>query len=111
MLERVFKVSATSMHTWSFSDGYASIDDVPVKVKPSLHQVLSQVVDVMNLYFMHDLLYNTYISKFQAHDDPGPLWWSSDTSDAIFFGNIPLWYYIFGSVFNFHKVVQQHNIN
>jgi len=28
------------------------------------------------------------ISKFQAHDDPGRLWWSYDTSHAIFFGNI-----------------------
>jgi len=27
------------------------IDDVPVKVKPSLHQAFSQVVDVMSLYF------------------------------------------------------------
>jgi len=41
------------------SDGHASIDDVLVKVKTSLHQAFSQVVDVMNLCFMHALLYNT----------------------------------------------------
>jgi len=41
------------------SDGHASIDDVPVKVKTSLHQAFLQVVDVMNLCFMHVLLYNT----------------------------------------------------
>jgi len=55
------------------SDGHASIDDVPVKVKTSLHQAFSQVVDVMNLCFMHALLYNTPISKYKAHDDPGSL--------------------------------------
>jgi len=36
------------------------------------------------------------ISKYKAHDDPGPLWWSYDTSDAIFLGDMPLWYYMFG---------------
>jgi len=41
------------------SDGHTSIDDVLVKVKTSLRQVFSQVVDVMNLCFMHDLLYHT----------------------------------------------------
>ena len=71
-------------------DGHASIDDVPVKVKTSFHQAFLQVVDVINLCFMYALLYNSHISKFQAHDDPGPLWWSYDTSDAVFFGNIPL---------------------
>jgi len=55
------------------SDGNPSIDDVPVKVKISLHQAYSEVVDVMNYGFMHALLYNTRINKFQAHDDPGPL--------------------------------------
>ena len=39
----------------------------------SLHQPFSQVVDVMNLCFMRTLLYNTHISKFQAHGDPRPL--------------------------------------
>ena len=58
-------------HAHMISGGRASIDDVPAKVKTSLHQAFSQVVDVMNLCFMHTLLYNTHISKFQAHDDPG----------------------------------------
>jgi len=40
------------------SDGYDSMDDVPVKVKTSLDQAFSQVVDVMNLCFTHALLYN-----------------------------------------------------
>jgi len=62
-------------HAHMISDGHrhASIDDVPVKVKTSLHQAILQVFDVINLCFMHALLYNTHISKFQAHDDPGPL--------------------------------------
>ena len=46
-------------HAHMISDGHASIDDVPVKVKTSLHQAFSQVVDVMNLCFIHALLYNT----------------------------------------------------
>jgi len=46
-------------HTHMISDGHASIDDVPVKVKTSLHQVFSQAVDVVNLCFIHALLYNT----------------------------------------------------
>jgi len=45
-------------HMISLSDGHASIDDVPVKVKTSFHQAFSQVVDVMNVYFIHALLYN-----------------------------------------------------
>jgi len=32
---------------------------VPVKVKTSLHPAFSLVVDVMNLCFIHALLYNT----------------------------------------------------
>jgi len=40
--------------SWSCQHGY-----VPVKVKTSLHQAFSQVVDVMNLCFTHTLLYNT----------------------------------------------------
>jgi len=55
------------------SDGHASNNDVPVKVKTCLHQAFLQVVDVTNLCFMHVLLYNTHISKFQADVDPGPL--------------------------------------
>ena len=60
-------------HAHMISDGDPSIDDVPVKDKRSLHQAFSQVVDVMNLCFIYALLYSTHISKFQAHDDPGPL--------------------------------------
>ena len=40
-----------------------SVDDVLVKVKPSLHQAFSQVVGIMNLCFIHTLLYN--ISNFR----------------------------------------------
>jgi len=47
------------------SDGHASIDDVSVKVKTNLHQAFLQVVDVMNLCFMHALLYNTHIVNFR----------------------------------------------
>jgi len=52
---------------------FRSVDDVLVQVKPSLHQAFSQVFNVMNLYFIHALLYNTRISKFKVHDDPGAL--------------------------------------
>jgi len=41
------------------------MDDVLVTVKTNLHQAFLQVIDVMNLCFMHALLYNTpykYIS-------------------------------------------------
>jgi len=51
--------SAHHQHTHMISDGHVSVDDVPVKVKISLHQVFSKVVDVMNLCFIHALLYNT----------------------------------------------------
>ena len=54
------------------SDGHANTDDVSVKVKTSLHQAFSQLVDVMNL--SHTLCCITpRISKCKAHDDPGPL--------------------------------------
>ena len=64
-------------HAHMISDGCAtlascSIDSVVVKVKPSLHQAFLQVIDVLN-GFMHTLLYKTELSKFKAHDDPGPL--------------------------------------
>jgi len=36
-----------------------SVSDVRIKVKPSLHQAFSKVVDVVNLCFMYVLLYNT----------------------------------------------------
>jgi len=51
--------SVHHQQTHIISDGHASIDDVPVKVKTSLHQAFSQVVNVMNLCFIHTLLYNT----------------------------------------------------
>jgi len=46
----------------------------------------------MSWIFVSCMLYciTPKISKCKAHDDPGPLWWSYDTSDAIFFGDIPL---------------------
>jgi len=43
--------STHHQHGHMISDGHASIDDVPIKVKTSLHQALLQVVDVMNLLF------------------------------------------------------------
>jgi len=51
--------SVHHQHAHMISDGHASMDDVPVKVKTSLHQAFSQVVDVMNLCFTHALLYDT----------------------------------------------------
>jgi len=51
--------SVHNQHAHMISDGHVSIDDVPVKVKTSLYQAFSQVVDVMNLCFMHALLYKT----------------------------------------------------
>jgi len=51
--------SVHHQHTHVISDGHASIDDVPVKVKTSLYRAFSQVVDVTNLSFIHALLYNT----------------------------------------------------
>jgi len=55
--------SVQHQHEHMISDGHASIDDFPVKVKTSLHQVFSQVVDVMNLCFIHTLLSNAQRSK------------------------------------------------
>jgi len=51
--------SVHHQHAHVISDGHASINDVLVKVKTSLHQAFSQVIDVMNLCFMHALLYIT----------------------------------------------------
>jgi len=51
--------SVHHQHAHMISDGHASMDDVLVKVKTSLHQAFSQVINVMNLCFMHALLYNT----------------------------------------------------
>ena len=39
--------SVHHQHAHMISDGHDSIDDVPVKVKTSLRQALSQVVDVI----------------------------------------------------------------
>jgi len=48
--------SVHHQHAHMISDGDASIDDVPVKINTSLHQEYSQVIDVMNLSFIHALL-------------------------------------------------------
>jgi len=55
--------SVHHQHAHMISDGHTSVDDVPVKVKTSSHQSFLQVVDVMNLCFMHAMLYNTHISS------------------------------------------------
>jgi len=57
-----FKVSTTSTHTRSQTVTLLvsrSLSGVLVKVKPSLRQAFSKVVDAMNLCFIHALLYNT----------------------------------------------------
>jgi len=46
-------------HACMISGGHVCIDDDLVKVKTSLHQAFSQVVDVMNLCLIHALLYST----------------------------------------------------
>jgi len=56
---KVEKPKMHHQHVHMISDGHASMDDVLVKVKTSLHQAFSQVVDVMNLCFAHALLYDT----------------------------------------------------
>jgi len=51
------------------------------KAKPSLHQAFLQVIDVMNLCFVYEYTHcciTPRISKYNAHDDPGPsmkLWY------------------------------------
>ena len=56
--------SLRHQHANMISDGRALVsgrlDNVLLKVKPSLHQAFSQVVDVLNS-FIHALLYNTQI--------------------------------------------------
>ena len=64
LLHYVVKVEKPKMDvntTSAFNVNYkiASMDDVPVKIKTSLDQAFSQVVDGMNLCFTHGLLYNT----------------------------------------------------
>jgi len=54
--------SVHHQHAHMMSDGHASIDDVPIKVKTSLHEAFLHVIDVMNLCFMHALLYNTHVN-------------------------------------------------
>jgi len=49
--------SVHHQHAHVISDGHASIDDIPVNVKPSLHQSFSRDVDVVNR-FIHALLCN-----------------------------------------------------
>jgi len=51
--------SVHCQHAHMISDGHASMDNVPVKVRTNLHEAFSQVVDVINLCFTHALLYNT----------------------------------------------------
>jgi len=60
----VFKVSATSEHTHTWSQTVAplvklSLDNILFKVNPSLRQAFLQVTDVTNLCFVHALLHNT----------------------------------------------------
>jgi len=61
MSEHVFKVSTTNTHISLMATllAFRSVDDVLVHIKPSLHQAFSQVFNVMNLYFIHALMYNT----------------------------------------------------
>jgi len=85
--QHVFKVSTTSMHTWSqmvVPLVNLSLDNVLFKVKPSLHQAFLQVIDITNLCFVHTLLYNT--PSFVIYRSISMKLY--DTSDAIFFGNI-----------------------
>jgi len=56
--------SVHHQHAYMISDGHASMDDVPVKVKTSLHQAFLQVVDVMNLCFSYTLLFQFFIHSF-----------------------------------------------
>jgi len=65
--------SVHHQHAYMISDGHTSIDDAPVNVKTSLHQAFLPIVGVVNLRFMHTLLYNTHINIFHTHDEPGPL--------------------------------------
>jgi len=61
MPEHVFKVSTTNTHISLMATllVFRSVDDILVQVKPCSHQAFSQVFNVMNLYFIHVLLYNT----------------------------------------------------
>ena len=89
MSEHVFKVSTTSMHIWYQMVTPGSImfrsKSKQVCIKRSCRSSMSWIIASCVLCYI-----TPHISKFQAHDDPGPLWWECDTSDAIFFGNLPL---------------------
>jgi len=79
-------VPTTSMHAWSQMVTplvNRSVDDVLVKVKPCLHQAFSQTSMSWIFVSYTQCCITPQISKFKAHDDPGPLWWSYDTSDAF----------------------------
>jgi len=49
--------SLRHQHAHMISDGHVAVLTVLVKVKPSLHEAFSQVIDVLN-HFIHALLYN-----------------------------------------------------
>jgi len=60
--QHVFKVSATSTHTWSQTVAplvNGSLDNVLLKVNPSLREAFLQVIDVTDPCSVHALLHNT----------------------------------------------------
>ena len=67
-----------------------SVRDVLVNVKPKvcIKRLWRSLMSWIFVSYTHCCM-TPLISKFkaQAYDDPGQLWWSYDTSDAIFFGN------------------------
>ena len=67
--------SVCHQHAHMISDGHTLVNcivDVLVKVKSSLHPVFSQAVDVANLCFIHAYCITSLLSRFKAHEDPGP---------------------------------------
>jgi len=98
MSKHAFKVSTTGMHTWPQMVTPAFIMfRVPVKVKKQvcLKRFHRSSMSWVFVSYMLGCI-TPQISKCKPHDDSGPLWWSYHTSAAIFFGGIPLQYYIFG---------------
>ena len=80
--QHVFKVSATvqtcthDLRRSHIHMVHRSVANVLVKVNPSLHQVFSQVIDVVNLCFVYALLHTTpQIGKYKAHNNV-PFPWS-----------------------------------
>jgi len=72
--QHVFKVSATSMHTWSQTVVplvNRSLDSILLKVKPRLHQAFLQVIDVINLCFVQHCCRTPQILQ-----STGPFRWS-----------------------------------